>query len=286
MSAAGQQMAVSFALEQCRDRLKFYQASVNRRGFAQKLTALITDMKRGGLEPEALMQYADGLPDGMRKEKLNDLALLYSQYRKTLEDKLGDSDDLNLYVTDHLAESGIVAGRHVFSYGFDAMSEQLIVLLCAIGGSSESLTVGLICDTSNAADEALYQPVRQSIARFRMALETHGLDLKETAVPKEPLYHEPAINFLDDVLFSYPQRRFEGEQHSVYLSQFLSPFEEARFAAQKILQLNQQGISLERIAVFYPDQNGYPFAVRAALTDSGLPFYTDEKASCAFACAG
>ncbi|HRX09115.1 MAG TPA: hypothetical protein P5559_08130, partial [Candidatus Limiplasma sp.] len=103
LSAAGQQMAVSFALEQCRDRLKFYQASVNRRGFAQKLTALISDMKRGGLEPEALMQYADNLPNGMRKEKLNDLALLYSQYRETLKDKLGDSDDLNLYVTIHLA---------------------------------------------------------------------------------------------------------------------------------------------------------------------------------------
>ncbi|HPJ02571.1 MAG TPA: PD-(D/E)XK nuclease family protein [Candidatus Limiplasma sp.] len=277
LSAAGQQMAVSFALEQCRDRLKFYQASVNRRGFAQKLTALISDMKRGGLEPEALMQYADNLPNGMRKEKLNDLALLYSQYRETLKDKLGDSDDLNLYVTNHLAESGVVAGRHVFSYGFDAMSEQMIVLLCAIGSNCESLTVGLICDTSYAADEALYQPVRQSIARFRMALETHGLDLSETPVPKETLRHAPAISFLDEVLFSYPHRRFEGEQNSVYLSQFLSPFEEATFAAQKILQLNQQGVSLERIAVFYPDQHGYPFAVRAALADSGLPYYTDEK---------
>ncbi|MBE0601667.1 MAG: PD-(D/E)XK nuclease family protein, partial [Firmicutes bacterium] len=213
----------------------------------------------------------------MEKEKLNDLAVLYQTYRQTLADRLGDSDDLNLFVTRHLQESGVMADRHVFTYGFDAMSEQLIVLLCAIGQCAGSLTVGLICDTSNAADEALYQPIRQSIARFRAALEPYGLTLREKNLPPEPLRHAPAIDFLDEVLFAYPQRMLIGEQNDVFLSPFQSPFEEATFAARKILRLYEQGMSLERIAVFYPDQNGYPFAVAAALADSGLPFYTDEK---------
>ncbi len=277
LSAAGQQMVVNYALEQCADQLKFYRASVSRRGFAQKLTALIADMKRGGLEPETLKQYADELPDGMEKEKLDDLAILYHTYRQTLADRLGDSDDLNLFVTKHLQESGVMTDRHVLTYGFDAMSEQLIVLLCAIGNCAESLTVGLICDTSNAPDEALYLPVRQSIARFRKALEVQGMELLEKAVPPQALGHTSAIDFLDEVLFAYPQRMFSGGQESVFLSQFHSPFEEATFAARQILRLIEQGTSLERIAVLYPEQNGYPFAVAAALSDSGLSFYTDEK---------
>ena len=55
------------------------------------------------------------------------------------------------------------------------------------------------------------------------------------------------------------------------------PYEEASSTARQILYLLEQGISLERIAVLYPEQNGYPFAVAAALTDSGIPFYTDTK---------
>ncbi len=277
LSAAGQQMAVHFTLQQCAQELKFYQGSVNRRGFAQKLTALIADMKRGGLQPDALSEYAKAQPEGMEKDKLQDLAVLYTAYYQTLADKLDDSDDLNQFVTDHLAESEILAGKHILTFGFDAMSEPLIVLLCAMARCGESLTVGLICDTSNAADEALYLPVRQSIARFRAALDGFGISLQELPVENKPLTHAPAIRFLDDVVYAYPQYKFEEEQDSVYVSQFHSPFEEASFAARKVLQLQEQGVSLERIAVLYPDQNGYPFAVTAALTDSGLPFYTDDK---------
>lgn len=277
LSAAGQQMAVQLAMESCADRLKFYRASINRRGFAQKLLALITDMKRGGLEPEALRDYATGLPEGMRREKFTDLGLLYAAYRETLEGRLGDSDDVNLFITRRLMESAVVSGQNVLTYGFDAMSEQLIVLLCAIAEACDSLTVGLESDGSGAGDQAIYLPIRQSVARFRAALEGKGLRLTETALPPKALGHAPAIDHLDAMLFAYPQKRFELEQNSVFLTQFNSPFEEATHAARQILRLNRDGTNLERIALFYPGQNGYPFAVAAALEDSGLPFYTDDK---------
>ena len=277
LSPAGQQMAVSFALETCMDRLTFYRAAVSRRGFAKKLTALIADMKRGGLQPDALAVYAETLPEGMRREKFSDLAVLYSAYQETLQDKLGDGDDLNQFVTERLPESGVMLGRHVFVYGFDAMAEQLITLLSAIADQCESLTVGLIAGGSGAADQNIYLPVRQSVARFRDALDARGIELTEIPLPDATLRHAPAIAHLDKTLFAHPQRRFPGEQDSVYISQYNSPFEEATAVTRQIMRLYEQGVPLERVGVIYPDQNGYPFAIAAALTNSGLPFYTDEK---------
>jgi len=277
LSAAGQQMAVNYALETCADTLKYYSASVSRRGFAQKLTALIADMKRGGLQPDDLLDYAGTLPEGMLKEKFTDLSVLYQTYQQTLRDRMGDSDDVNQFITEHLEESGLIQNQHVFVYGFDALSEQLIVLLCAVAGLCDSLTVGLISDRPGAPDEALYLPVRQSIGRFRKALEDQGTVLNEVSAPREPLAHTPAIDHLDAMLFTHPQQMFTGEQNSVFVSPFNAPFEEATAVTRQIMWLCGKGISLERIAVLYPDQNGYPFAVRAALTNSGLPFYTDEK---------
>ncbi len=277
LSPAGQQMAVSFALETCAEQLSYYRGSVSRHGFAQKLAALITDMKRGGLQPGALAEYALTLPEGMRREKFADLAALYSAYEQTLGDRLQDGDDLNQFVTDRLPESGLVQDRHVFVYGFDALPEQLIALLCAIATQCESLTVGLIADSAGAADQDIYLPVRRSVARFRKALDERGLKLTETPLPKEALDHAPAIAHLDAALFAYPQTRFEGVQENVILSGFHSPFEEATAVTRQVMRLHEQGIPLERIAVLYPDQNGYPFAVAAALSNSGLPFYTDTK---------
>ena len=223
LSSAGQHMAISFALERCADQLQYYRGIASRHGFMQKLTALIADMKRGGLMPETLAAYADTLPDGMRKEKHQDLAILYQAYNMTMENRIRDADDLNLFVAQHMRESTVLNNHHVFTYGFDTMSEPMIVLLTAIGNNAESLTVGLICDSSSANDEEIYLPVRQSIARFRQALEALDIKLVEKSNPPEPLGHAPAIDHLDDMLFAYPQHTFEGNQNNVYISQFNSP---------------------------------------------------------------
>ena len=277
LSQAGQRMAVSFALEKCEKKLVYYRASAQRRGFAEKLAALIGDMKRGGLMPEALAAHAQTLPEGMQRAKMNDLATVYAAYEDTLGGRFGDGEDQLRYLAGRLPESGLMAKQHVFVYGFDALPEPLIALLCAMGGLCASLTVALIGDRETVPDGDLYRPVRQSVMRFALALRARGLSLAEIYLPPEPLGAAPAISHIDETLFAYPARKFAGGQASVHLSQHQSPFEEATFAARQIMRLCERGMDIERIALLYPDASGYPFAVAAALTDRGLPFYTDEK---------
>ena len=277
LSAAGRQMAVSYALEKCEKKLAFYQSSAHRRGFTEKLAALIMDMKRGGLSTDALEAYVGGLPEGMNRAKLTDLLTVYATYEEVLGGRFGDGEDQLNYIARRLPESDVLTGRYLFVYGFDALPEQLSALLCAAAGLCESLTVALLCDAETAPDGVLYQPVRQSVERFALALRERGLTLTVKAMPPEPLAHAPAIDHLDATLFAYPDFKMTGMQNGVFLSQHLSPFEEATLAARQILRLCAEGMEIERIAVLYPEQNGYAFAVNAALTDSGLPFYTDEK---------
>ncbi|MCE5342196.1 MAG: hypothetical protein LLF96_01220, partial [Eubacteriales bacterium] len=277
LSAAGRRMAVSLALERCENKLVFYASSARRRGFTEKLSSLIADMKRGGLTPDALLEYAQTLPEGMRRTKLNDLATVFATYEATIAHRFGDSEDQLRYVASRLTQSGLMDGQSVFVYGFDSLPEPLIALLCEVGALCQSLTIALLCLPETAPDGELYRPVRQSIARFGEALRARGLRLIQKQLPHTPLGHAPAIDHLDTALFAYPEHKFTGEQQSVFLSQHMSPYEEATVATRQILRLCAEGMDIERIALLYPDRNGYAFAVAAALTDSGLPFYTDEK---------
>lgn len=277
LSSAGRRMAVSLSLEHCEKQLEYYRSSAHRRGFTEKLSSLIADMKRGGLSPDMLADYAGSLPEGMHRAKLGDLATVFDAYESALSGRFGDSEDQLRYVASRLPDSGLAEGQNVFVYGFDALPEQMIALLSALGGLCNSLTVALTCRPEIAPDGELYHPVRQSIARFRAALLERNLTLSLTSLPDTALPCAPAIRHLDDALFAYPETAFTGEQQSVFLSQHMSPFEEATAAARQILRLCAEGMDIERIAVLYPDQNGYAFAVNAALSDSGLPYYTDEK---------
>lgn len=277
LSDAGRRMAVSQALEKLEDNLPYYGSITQRRGFVEKLCALITDMKRGGLSTESLTAYAQALPEGIQKAKLIDLAKIYEQYHAVLSGRFSDSEDQLSYVAARLSCSGYLTGKHLYVYGFDTLPQQLMRLLCSSAPLCASLTIGLVCDGENAADGELYAPVRQGIARFRKLLAEDGLSLEICALPYEKLSHAPAIAHLDKALFAQPSPAFDGNTDCVTLFNALTPFEEATLMSRYVMKLLEDGMDIERITVLYPDDSGYEFAVNAALTDSGLPFYTDHQ---------
>ena len=152
LDAAGRRMALSQALERLEDRLPYYGSIAQRRGFVEKLSALITDMKRGGLDPDGLRDYADSLGKGVTRDKLWDLATIYAQYREVLRGRFSDSEDQLVYVAGRLGDSGFLAGKHLYVYGFDTLPEQLMRLLCAAAPLCESLTIALVSDSQSAPD--------------------------------------------------------------------------------------------------------------------------------------
>jgi len=243
----------------------------------EKLCALITDMKRGGMTADSLSGYADTLPDGVQKAKLNDLSKIYDQYHAVLAERFSDSEDQLNYVAGRLSQSGYLTGKHLYVYGFDTLPQQLMRLLCAAAPLCASLTIGLICDGENAPDGELYAPVRQGIARFRKMLAQDGLQAEWRVLPSKELNHAPAIAHLDKALFVQPARTFDGDVSCVTLSNGLTPYEEATLMSRQVMKLLEDGVDIEQITVLYPDDSGYEFAVNAALTDSGLPFYTDRQ---------
>lgn len=276
LSDAGRRMAISQVLERLEDKLTYYGVIAQRRGFVEKLSALITDMKRGGLDPEALGEYADTLPPAAQ-EKWRDLSKIYAQYRAVLGDRFCDSEDQLTYVAGRLRESGFLEGKHVYVYGFDTLPEQFMQLLRAAAPLCESLTIGLISDGPDAPDAELYRPIRQSIARFQELLAQDGLNVRHVALPNRPLPYSASIAYLDQALFSFLPAPMAETPEDIYLSSGLSPFEEATLMAREVLYLLEKGVDIERITVLYPENAGYEFAVSAALSDSGVPFYTDQQ---------
>lgn len=277
LSDAGRRMAISQALERLEEQLPYYGSITLRRGFVEKLAALITDLKRGGMTPEALADYAKTQPTGGPQEKLQDLCSIYNQYQQVVEGRFSDSEDMLVYVASQLEKSQFLKGKHLYVYGFDSLPEQLMQLLVSAASLCLSLTIGLVCDSAAASDGDIYEPVRQGIARFQARLAQNGLSASLYPLSRSALPHIVPIRHLDDTLFARNQTGFDRPLEGVYLSSGLTPYEEATLMTREALALMKQGVNIERIAVLYPE--GYEFAVSAALTDSAIPYYTDQALS-------
>ena len=279
LNSAGRRMAVSLALERLEDKLGYYGAMSLRTGFVEKTAALITDLKRGGMTPETLAEYAERLPAGISREKLGDLALIYGQYEEVLRARFSDSEDQLRYVAGRLEDSGFLREKYVYVYGFDTLPDQMMRLLTAAAPLCENLSVALLWEHEDAADGELFLPIRQGVGRFTEMLREAGMDTEFVAYPRKEVDAPEAIRCLERGLFTLRPRTMEEEQNSVFLSSGLSPYAEATLMTRQVLRLLAGGMDIEKIAVLYPDDGGYAFAVSAALRDSGIPFYTDEKLS-------
>ncbi len=277
LSASGRRMAVSLALERLEDKLGYYGALASRRGFVEKTAALITDLKRGGMTPDILKTYAEKLPSGITREKLLDLSLIYAQYETVLSDRFSDSEDQLSYVAGRLPDSSYLRGKHLYVYGFDTLPDQMMRFLAAAAQQCESLTVALLCDGVSAPDGDLYLPVRQGVGRFMDMLAENGLTARMVPLPPKPLRTAPVFRHLDSQLFALSPKCFADPQQQVFAYDGLSPHEEATLMSRQVMRLMAEGMDVERIAVLYPDADGYAFAVSTALRDSGIPFYADQK---------
>ena len=174
LNSAGRRMAVSLALERLEDKLGYYGAMSLRTGFVEKTAALITDLKRGGMTPETLAEYAERLPAGISREKLGDLALIYAQYEEVLRARFSDSEDQLRYVAGRLEDSGFLREKYVYVYGFDTLPDQMMRLLTAAAPLCESLSVALLWEHEDAADGELFLPIRQGVGRFTEMLREAG----------------------------------------------------------------------------------------------------------------
>lgn len=277
LSAAGRRMAVSFALEKLDDKLGYYGSVSLRRGFVEKTSALITDLKRGGMSPDMLAEYADTLPQGISREKLLDIATIYAQYEKVLNQRFSDSEDQLVYVASRLEKSGYLKHKHLYVYGFDTLPDQLMQLLCAAAPLAESLSVALMWDGESAPDGELFLPIRQGVGRFTQMLAQNGMDAVLHPLGGMEKQVAESIRFLDENLFVLRPKTFEKPQENIFYFSGISPYEEATLVTRQIMRLLKEGTPIEKITVMYPDGQGYDFAMSAALRDSGIPFYTDEK---------
>ena len=277
LSDAGRRMALSQALERLEEKLPYYGSIVTRRGFVEKLTALITDFKRGGLTADRLQSYADELEEGLQKSKLSDLAAIYQQYDQVLKGRFSDSEDQLAYVAGKLGSSSYLRGKHLYVYGFDTLPQQMMTLLSSAAPLCESLVIGLICDGQSAPDGELYLPIRQGVGRFSALMDGQNIRCTQHPLPRRELAHAPEMAHLDRALFAQQPAQYEGKPENIFLSSALSPFEEATLMTRQVMKLLEEGMDPEKIVILYPDESGYDFAVAAALTDSGLPFYTDTQ---------
>lgn len=259
-----------------REKLQYYEAAADTVGLPQKLSTILSDMKKAGLTAETLAEHAQTLPAGAAKAKEEDLALLWASYDDLLAGRFVDGDSAEEEMLRRLPQSGVMRGAAVWVYGFDVWTRPFCRLLAAIAKEAASLTAALTMDTVDAPDARIFKAQQNSAALLLIELREAGLEGQIVRAAGE-LNADAVLQYLERGLFVPQKKTFEGVTEALTLLAAPNPFTEVMEVAAWLWREHDRGVAWSDMAVAVTEPVTYGSLLRMALRASGIPFYLAEK---------
>lgn len=267
----GKQMALARVLTEEKKNLKYFESAAAKQGFIARMGTLIASFKQSGLTAAQLKEYAISLPEGAKKDKMEDLARIFAAYTALLQGQFVDGEDVTASMLSRLPQSGIAKGRAVCLWGFDVLLGQMNRLLCALSLESLHTEALLVMD-----QQAAFAPVWESALRLKKEAEEMGIACSITPLPPCKPKKDAALAHLTDQFLVSPGTPFPAPTDALRLYAAPTPYFEAHFMAGEMLRLHEKGMAFSDMAVVLGDES-FSGTLHEVLSSYQIPCYVGQK---------
>lgn len=296
LNASGKSMLLFRILDRLSGDLKVFSRAALRKGFTESLSDAITEFKRYDIPPEQLYKAAEmqevSLP---LRDKLSDLALIYSEFEKQLHQNYLDADDDLVELFKKLDESRQFDGAEIWIDEFSGFTPQEYKVIAKLLQKAERVTVCLCTD--NISDGAgslsggygsgtsmVFEPVRNTAVKLTRMAEKAGvkvdkpvkLDGEKGILPRFAASEE--LGHLERNFYNYPYKKYLKCTGDVLISASANPYSEVEDCARDIIRLcREHSFRYRDIAVTMRNPDSYSATVKSIFTRYGIPFFLDGK---------
>ena len=275
---AARLITMKLALQACQNELATYGRLAGRPDFPMQMVQMVAELKNAGLSGADMQAAEEALPDGVLRGKLGDLSLLRTVYESMLAENYLDGLDNPERAAELCAKHLWFAGKKIWLDGFKsftAVQERLIGLMLSQGAE---VTVTLPIEGEKT--DSRFAVARETAARLRRLSYQAGEPAQKPRILREkPGFRSAALrHFSEQVLRTNPLP-FDGENRDVDCAALFHEFDEAEFAAARIMAYAADGYAFEEMAVLVRDLDRYGPLLEAAFERYDIPLYMDRVES-------
>lgn len=276
-------LLMSEALHSVADSLTLYRRHVDDPDYLRSVLGMLSECKQCAISPLLLEETAATLPNGLLKNKLTDLSLIFGAYEALVAQAslLDPQDDLTL-LAQRLPESRLFDDALIYVDSFKGFTQQEFRILEQLMTRARTLTVTLCTEGVTDRDE-------QVTDRFATAART-ARQLRDAArdrhVPVAAVRHltenrrtdDPALLALERGCFAAGGEPYPDPTDAVCVTPCADRAEECRYAARLIRRLLRENGGYSRdFTVVARDISAYTDLLDSALRREGLPCCRDYR---------
>ncbi|MBQ4268413.1 MAG: PD-(D/E)XK nuclease family protein, partial [Clostridia bacterium] len=272
----GSVMAISGIMAELQKEkaLKCFKSQINLTKDAQCIYETIAQFAAARVDAETLKESIDEITDPVLREKVADLALIYTRYDEFLKEKgyVDDSCYLSL-LPDAIRQDQSLKNANVFFVGYSAFTKQAAEAIKAAAESAANV-IGIFCGgeeafyTNSAADR--FFETCSKVGKTETKTRYYPLD-GEAEVLRKSLFEPSVLKAENTKTATDKISIFEGADKA----------DEAEKTAVNIRKLmaETEGLRYRDIAVLIPDPAAYQLPIKKAFDEYKIPYFFDEKRS-------
>ncbi len=259
--------------------LRFYGGQAERPGFLLEIQKQLAELMQSGSTPELLTEAAVHT-DGVLSEKALDIARIYQEYLKALEQRSLRDSMCDLAMAAAVADgSGYLKGTYLYLDEFESFTGDQYAMLEIMLQDAAEVWIALRTDDPDAPDYSRFDAVNQTCRKLRrMAAELH-LPCEVHPMTDAYRFAAPSLAHLSRYLFTTKLPAYE-DAAAVTVTEARDVTLEAEFTAAQIRQLLLQGeVQCRDIMVVTHNLERYGPLLEAAFARYEIPCFMDLRRS-------
>ena len=207
----GRHMILSSIAAEEREKLQVFKGLEEKNSFIELVNNFISEMKQFNCGADELAEIARSVSDGSyTQRKLEDLYLLYSEYEAAIRGKYTDSEDYIDLFLGKISRSELVAGNHIWIYGFDSFAPKALSVIGELMQYAADVNLVLTYDDKREARDAdLFALAETVIRNFENLAERRSIEVRKRAIPKTyTAERADKIQFIEQELYALPARKY------------------------------------------------------------------------------
>ncbi len=260
--------------------------NLNKPGYIHEVKSAISEFMQYGIDEKKLEELTDyARKRGGLYHKLKDLGVLYQAFRAYTGEKFVTTEEAMEQLARRIPSSGLIRGAVVAIDGFTGFTPVQNQVIGALMETAAEVIVSAVVDGREnlytaGEEENLFHLSRKTVSVLsRMAQEAGVERGKDVIFSGRPVYRfreNPSLAWLEQNLFRYPVKPYEGEA-SVRILEASTQQEEVRQACIAIRSyLRRTGGCYRDVAVIAGNLDDYASALETQAALYGIPLYLDR----------
>lgn len=286
MKDEGKSMLIYKLLQEKGEELEYFNKIARQQGFIDIVSKTLTEFKKYNISQEVLLDGAERAEDEELKEKLNDLADLYNEYNRRIENNLIDGDNELTILANKLKGCNIYEGSEIWIDEFTTFTPQQLDVIRELAFSASKINITLCMDESGSGKDSevtdIFNALKSTENRIIKLMEENNIGyLEPINLNKEYPYRfkdSEELKHIEKHFFTYPFRIYSGRNKDVRLYKANNSYDEIDMIAKDIIRLvRDKEYRYKDIAVVCRDIGAYEKITSVVFNQYDIPYFLDKK---------